>query len=63
MGGNKDIRKRIQGLERQIALHLDKIAAEREVFPDSQVIGHWEKEVRNWTAQVERLMGRLPGRG
>lgn len=61
MGENKDVRKRIQGLERQIALHQEKLAAERLLDPSSQVLGHWEKEIRNWQAQVERLKRRLPG--
>lgn len=62
MGENEVTRKQIRGLEQQIAAHHEKIAEElKRESPNYGVIGHWEKEIRAWSARVQRLQARLPG--
>ncbi|CGG50493.1 Cell wall-associated polypeptide CWBP200 [Streptococcus pneumoniae] len=52
---NKQIRKRIEGLEKQIRQHKEKIAKN----PRAQSRPHWEKEIRAWENEVARLKKRL----
>ncbi len=63
MGRNKRTRKRIDGLERRIRQHEQKVAEEMtRLNPDLGLIEHWEKEMRAWRGETERLKKRLPGR-
>jgi hypothetical protein len=60
MGENKHIRNRIRGLSIPLQEHLEKIALERsKVQPDEGLIQHWEKEVRAWQHEIQRLEQRL----
>jgi polyhydroxyalkanoate synthesis regulator phasin len=62
MGKNKENRKILRGLERQIAHHNEKIAEEMKRHnSDEGLIRHWQSEVRSWTVRVTRLKRRLPG--
>jgi RHS repeat-associated protein len=56
---NKATRKKIQGLEEQIAEHERKIENE----PDCDAVCHWKKEIQAWKDRIERLKKRLPGGG
>ena len=60
MGRNKNIRNRIGGLERAIAVHEKKIRNE-EVKPNCNTkrISHWRGEIDGWKKQIERLKERL----
>jgi hypothetical protein len=60
MGRNKNIRNRIGGLERAIAMHEKKIANE-EAKPNRNMkrINHWRGEIYGWKKQIERLTERL----
>jgi hypothetical protein len=63
MSKNKRTRKRIDGLDRRIRQHEEKIAEEKvRGNPDLGTIRHWEIEIRTWRNDVERLKKRLPGR-
>ena len=55
---NKQKRKRIESLEENIREHRDKIAKE----PNANPKNHWEKEIRDWLAEIERIRKRLPGK-
>lgn len=60
MGRNKDLRKRIAGLEDIIAAHEVKIQAELgKGKPDEAMIAYWEQEIASWKATVARLSRRL----
>ncbi|WP_240695333.1 hypothetical protein [Thermus caldilimi] len=62
VGINKHIRKRLEGLERQIQAHQEKIRAELEKSqPDWGLIGKWEREIRVWERERRRLIRRLRG--
>jgi hypothetical protein len=64
MGKDKENRKKIVGLERQIAHHGDKITEEMKRFnPDEGLIKHWQDEIKAWKAHPTRLKRRLPGGG
>jgi len=60
MGRNKNIRNRIGGLERAIAVHENKIKNE-EAKPNRNMkrIDHWRNEIDGWKKQIERLRERL----
>jgi hypothetical protein len=61
MTANKQARKVIEGLKRQIALHEQKIAAElANLIPDEGLIAHWQSEIRAWTLQIAQKERRLP---
>jgi hypothetical protein len=63
MGNNKKTRIKIEGLERQIAHHGEKIAEERQQHnPNEGLIRHWQNEVTAWKGRLTRLKRRLPGR-
>ncbi len=53
---NKDVRKKIKGLQEQIDKHKEKIRSN----PDSDAVGHWEKEIKAWQDRIDRLKKRLP---
>ncbi len=60
MGRNKDLRKRIAGLEDIIVAHEVKIRAElAKANPDETLIASWEREIATWKATVARLTRRL----
>ncbi|MBM4345986.1 MAG: hypothetical protein FJ100_21645 [Deltaproteobacteria bacterium] len=62
MGANKQTRKRINGLQRQIDLHLAKINDELgKPSPNLHRIDHWHCEVTTWQQEIQRLSERLPG--
>lgn len=54
---NKQIRKRIAGLQEQIDKHRKKLDKE----PESQAANHWRNEIAAWQGEIERLSRRLPG--
>jgi len=60
MGRNKNIRSRIEGLERAIAMHEKKIENE-QAKPNRNMkrIDHWRGEIDGWKKQIERLRARL----
>ena len=60
MGRNQNIRNRIGGLERAIAVHAKKIENE-EAKPSCNMkrINHWRGEIYEWKKQIERLTERL----
>jgi hypothetical protein len=60
MGESKHLRNRIRGLSIPLQEHLEKIALERsKPNPDEDLIQHWNKEVRAWQHEVQRLEQRL----
>ena len=60
MGENKHLRNRIRGLNIPLQEHLEKIALERsKQQPDEGLITHWNKEVRAWQHEIQRLEQRL----
>ena len=62
MTKNKDYRKQLEGQQRALAEHLDKIAAEQKKAFDEQdqgLIIHWEKTVANCRSQITKLERRL----
>ncbi len=62
MGRSKKVRRRIAGLEHQIALHREKIAIEQaQSSPDWRNIRKWEKDIAILQRESERLRARLPG--
>ncbi|MBT2757912.1 RHS repeat protein [Mesobacillus foraminis] len=52
---NKQIKKRIDGLQNQINKHKQKIRDN----PRSSAKNHWEKEIRTWENEIARLKKRL----
>jgi hypothetical protein len=60
MGRNKNIRNRIGGLERAIAVHEKKIKNE-QVKPswNMERINLWRGEIDRWKKQIERLAATL----
>jgi RHS repeat-associated protein len=53
---NKQTRKRIDGLEKQIEVHKKKIDQE----PECDAANHWREEVKIWESEIQRLRLRLP---
>ena len=63
MGRNRKLRKRVAGLEEQIALHHAKIERERaKAALDQRLLRKWEKDIVVWEKQIARLKAKLPGR-
>lgn len=61
MGANKHLRHVIQGLQRVIDEHKDKIAKECSLqAPNHATIRHWEMEIRAWERKVTKLRSKLP---
>ena len=60
MGRNKQLRKRIVGLNERITSHRIKIALElQRVHPDVGLVAHWKQEVAAWETTVKNLERRL----
>jgi hypothetical protein len=60
MGESKHLRNRIRGLSIPLQEHLEKIALERsKTNPDEGLMSHWNKEVRAWQQEIQRLEQRL----
>ncbi|QNK69472.1 RHS repeat-associated core domain-containing protein [Variovorax sp. PAMC26660] len=53
---NKQIRKRIESLERNIEEHKQKLDQE----PECNAANHWKNEIKVWEDEVARLRLRLP---
>ncbi len=61
MGRNKDIRKKIEGHLRQIALHREKIRLElAKPNPDQDAIRDWQTHIRKHEMLIRRLEKKLP---
>ncbi|PYV35639.1 MAG: hypothetical protein DMG22_01735 [Acidobacteria bacterium] len=60
MGKNKQLRKRIAGLLRNVRRHEEKIEAElRKPVPDSSYIRKWEREIDTALKTVRELEEKL----
>jgi predicted RNase H-like nuclease (RuvC/YqgF family) len=65
MGESKHLRNRIRGLSIPLQEHLETVsnlnrALERsKPNPDEGLITHWNKEVRAWQHEIQRLEQRL----
>jgi len=62
MTKNKDYRKQLEGQQRALTEHLEKIANEQKKPSDEQdqgLIAHWEKTVANCRQQISKLERRL----
>jgi ubiquinone biosynthesis protein UbiJ len=60
MGRNRDLRRKITGLQRAIAKHEAKVQRELlEPHPDESLIAHWLDEIDAWKRQVAHLSRRL----
>jgi hypothetical protein len=58
--GSKRLKKKIEGLKKQIRRHEDKIRRERmKNFPDESMIKHWEVEIVSFKKGIEKTMRRL----
>lgn len=64
MGKNKDIRKHLKSLQRQVQDHREKIENELERdVTDFDAISHWEHEITAWEEKMKRLRRRLGKEG
>ena len=60
MGENKDNKKKIEGMQYQIDLHLEKVRKELEKqIPNYGDIHHWEAEISAWQNRIARLQKRI----
>jgi chromosome segregation ATPase len=60
MGKNRDLKKRIESLEERIREHRAKISSERrKAHPDDGLIRFWEREISNYSDEIERKYRRL----
>jgi predicted methyltransferase len=62
VGKNKAYRKQLEGHQKALLEHLNKITKEREKpveFQDQGLIAHWEKTVANCQQQIAKLERRL----
>jgi hypothetical protein len=60
MGKNRDLKKRIESLEERIREHRAKIGSERrKAHPDDGLIRFWEREISNYSDEIERKYRRL----
>ncbi len=58
--GNRKLKKKIKGLEKQIRLHEDKIRRESlKDYPDYRIIKHWQVEIISFKKGVEKTIRRL----
>ncbi len=63
MGKNKRVRKQIQGEDRVIREHEEKIAAERrKPHPDQKLIQKWRKDIERHRRIRATLEVKLTGR-
>lgn len=61
MGRNKNLRKRLKGIDRSISVHERKIQKElTRPFPNRERIEHWEAEIRNWKRERDYILRTLP---
>jgi hypothetical protein len=61
MTANKQRRKVIEGLQKEVDKHLKKIADQlAKPVPDQGLIDHWNSEVRGWLKQIQKHEARLP---
>lgn len=64
MGRSKVIRKQIQGLEKQIRRHEDKIAHQlAQPYPDNRGIAKWRDDIARLRREITKLERKLPGGG
>lgn len=58
--GSKRLKKKIEGLQKQIKRHEDKIRRERlRNYPDEGMIRHWEVEIASFKIGIEKTIRRL----
>lgn len=58
--GNTRLKKKIEGLKKQIKQHEDKIKRERmKNFPNEGMIKHWEIEIASFKKGMGKIMRRL----
>jgi uncharacterized protein RhaS with RHS repeats len=53
---NKQVRKRIEGLQDQISEHNKKL----DKAPNCPASNHWHNEIKTWQSEIDRLRLRLP---
>jgi len=60
VGRNKELRKKIAGLDRSIQIHQQKVDEERaKPVSDETDIEHWQSEIETFRKRKERLTRRL----
>jgi hypothetical protein len=60
MGKNKHNRVIIEGLQKQVEIHLEKIRKElEEDNSDYGMIHHWESEIKSWQDRIANLLKRI----
>ncbi len=58
--GNKRTYEKINGMQNQIDIHLEKIEEELERnFPNHGDIHHWQAEINAWEKRIALLLRRL----
>ncbi len=58
--GNKRLKKKIEGLTRQVNQHEEKIKRERlKKSPDEGMIQHWRVEIASFKKGIEKTIKRL----
>jgi hypothetical protein len=58
--GNKRLKKKIEGLKKQISKHEAKIRKEKlKTSPDEGMIKHWEAEIISFKKGIEKIIRRL----
>lgn len=58
--GNKRIYEKIDGLQKQIDIHLEKIENELDKsFPNHGDIHHWQAEINAWEKRIVLLFKRV----
>ncbi|CAN5402842.1 hypothetical protein BH11PSE7_BH11PSE7_36860 [soil metagenome] len=53
---NKQVRRRVKGLEDQVSEHNKKLDQE----PNCPASNHWREEIKVWQTEIDRLRLRLP---
>lgn len=62
MGKNKDARIKIEGMQYQIDVHLEKVKNElKKEVPNYGDIHHWEAEINAWQTRIAKLQKRING--
>lgn len=58
--GNKRLKKKIEGLRKQVNQHEEKIKRERlKTSPDEGMIKHWKVEIASFKKGIEKIIKRL----
>ena len=58
--GNKRIYEKIEGMQKQIDIHLEKIENELDKsFPNQGDIHHWQAEINAWEKRIVNLLRRV----